>query len=326
MVEQGPTSSRAHDGSRAAMMFVVNRRALAGCVVLLAAALSRSAGALGSARDGQSTAAGRESVLAAVEPPTRDLDLGERPRGLRASLPGPVSARVSQLVDRQFQRWRADCREPDDCRVSRDAFVRPVQKIATPLSADLYVADVTYPVPGGYYYFMLCRPGSAALTPDPPRIFDKWMKFWPIDPPVVSFADFDRDGRPELVVRELVHNGNVYDAVMTHYYAIGAALELRHALAVESDSMDVLTRAEDGRLKRAIQAVSPLELRLTATLVRSGQPPEVVGEAMLNRLNSTSPFRISSRRVFNAKYKGLIVTSSEISDDKILAEGYRFYY
>jgi len=47
---------------------------------------------------------------------------------------------------------------------------------------------------------------------------------------------------------------------------------------------------------------------------------------MLIRPDVHSRFRVLSRTIFNEKYRDKLVTSSEDSDDKILANGYRFYY
>lgn len=52
--------------------------------------------------------------------------------------------------------------------------------------------------------------------------------------PLASFLDLDRDGKPELVVQEQVHNGTPYNAVVYNYFYILSDSSLRRFLARET--------------------------------------------------------------------------------------------
>jgi hypothetical protein len=163
-------------------------------------------------------------------------------------------------------------------------------------------------------------------------VYAKWTKIFGeadglLQPPLISFQDLGRDGHPELVVQERVHNGTVYNAVVYHYFHIAADLSLRHILALEARVVDIDSPREEGLIIRAVTVHSPGEV-LVETWIQgsSSSRLEKVGEAALRRTTAVAPFRVVERRAVNARYQAMLITVSGRDDDDFLAKGYTFWY
>jgi hypothetical protein len=269
--------------------------------------------------------------LVAYQPMNNDLNPDNMEQGPAIGVPGAVEKRLQVIAQRALKRWRQFCGRGKECVATLDRFFGPVVRIQGPPPLELYVFKRTIPAPGGaFYYFVLFDPRTGAATPNPPSIFAKWMELTRegnLKRPVVTFVDFDHDGRLECVVEEVVHNGSLYNALMYHYYAIEPNLGLRHVLAIETNYLCLDFQAPGARIMRTIRAISPEEIELTAVLELPARPPERIGVVRLTRPDLESPFRVRSRQVFVERYRGLLVSGSgDTSDNQILRDGYRVYY
>lgn len=268
-------------------------------------------------------------ALIARQPKSNDLDPHRLAEGPTVPVPDSVARAFREVVDQSFAQFQKMGPCPD-CGISEQSFVGPVVRIAGPNGLQLFVFQLKGVMGGNdYFTFVLFDPTTGALSGQPRSVYAKWMLGGgpvPLQKPVIRFADFDADGRPDLVVEELVHNGTVYNALMYHYYAIGPDLSLRHALAIETNMLEPSAQSSDS-LHRRIEAASPLELRLTTSVHRADGSEREVGGATLVRDNTLSPFRIRERRILVERYRDMLITLFGPADEeKILREGYTFYY
>jgi hypothetical protein len=183
-----------------------------------------------------------------------------------------------------------------------------------PVPRDLYVFHLREPGGNDSYYFFLYDPRTRAVTDRPPSIYAKWMQGdWgaPLEKPIISFHDLDGDGAPELVVQEGVHNGTRYNAVIYHYFRMAPDLSLQRILALETRLHDLYTEDEGGVILRSVKRSGPDELQLTAVLRKPGAAgsPERLGEVTIRRAKEEEPYQVVARRVFNEKYRGLLVSA-----------------
>lgn len=271
-----------------------------------------------------------QSQLIAVSPVRNDLYLDDTPNGQVSQLPAPVVSRIRALVKTSMERWKG-YGDPDFKLTGAD-FLGPIQRFATPYRFHLYVFRLRQPFGKDYYYFYLYNSETNTVTKAPPSIYAKWMNM--VEPsvtenPIVSFRDLDGDGNKELVVQERVHNGTMYNAIVYHDFRVRPDLTLQRMLALESQLVDLYTENEDGIIIRTTETISLNELRLIATLEGRSNTirTERLGEAILRRAGPERPYEVVSRRVFNEKYRELIVSAFGTNDDnQFLRAGYQFHY
>src|SRR5262249_16496457 len=238
--------------------------------------------------------------LTAIVTPSNDLSVEESPLGRRAPVPSVVEAKIRAIVADQRQKWRASLRESAH---SWD-FYGTVFRINAPEARELYVFNFVAPLGFQTYYLLLFDRHKATVTERPPVVYAKWTKLIHglLVRPLIAFEDVDRDGYPELVVQEHVHNGTMYNGVVYHYFHVGPSLSLRRILAVETRVVDIHSLNEQGRIVRTVTANSPAELLLETWTQRSASAPrEKVGEAILRRSRIGTPFRVAARRAIDAQ-------------------------
>lgn len=110
----------------------------------------------------------------------------------------------------------------------------------------LILLKLAYPSSAIRYFIFAVDVHDRKMTSSPPYVNGKWMENnerglrcdevgYLIDKPLLSFVDIDRDGAAEIAVKERVHNGNMYDAVITKYFRLNKNdLSVELALAIES--------------------------------------------------------------------------------------------
>jgi hypothetical protein len=270
--------------------------------------------------------------LSAITPLSGDLDPDHDPRGVPSALPAPVEATVRRLTYRHWKRYLAWRGTAGSATHLRD-FLGPIIRIPTPQHLDLYIFEEADPVDCAYYDFILYNPRTKQATAKPPYIYAKWMpgEDWgePLERPLISFKDIDGDGSEELVVRERVHNGTVYNGVMTHYYALTSDCALRQMVAVETRVVVLAMSGPVREIHRALLPVGRNELKLTAVLkdMETGRPDTLLGEVVLRRKSPSSPVQVATKRAFVEGFKDELITSNSDEDENaMLRNGYRGYY
>ncbi|MGB8190383.1 MAG: hypothetical protein WCF67_00630 [Chitinophagaceae bacterium] len=133
--------------------------------------------------------------------------------------------------------------------------------------------------------------------------------------PLISFKDIDGDCKNEVIVQERAHNGNIYNAVIYHYFVLGKDMNLQKMLALEA--------------KQRLSDVDCFMFRvftnntILSTIHCKDSFSQVVGKAHIN-LKADSV--ITKIEIFKKEYSEMIITGSGISQNAFLKKGYKFQY
>ncbi len=184
-----------------------------------------------------------------------------------------------------------------------------------------------------YFYLVLYDPATGAVTQNPPRIWAKWRQsFGAKDPllkrPFISSADLFENHHQQIVFEEYVHNGNMYNGVVYHYFDVGPNLALTRVLARETRLLAF--NPHDELIVRGLTQLSATRLRLDtfATWSRKSVPRKPLGYVILESPGPGTPFHVAQRHPEDAKTFDCLVTCMDASpgDDVFLREGNTFYY
>jgi hypothetical protein len=193
-------------------------------------------------------------------------------------------------------------------------------RILAPHGRELYVSDVDAADGLGFFYLTLYDPATGAVTQHPPGVSDRWTKnFGAKDPllkaPYVSFADLRGDRQHQVVLQERVHNGNMYNAVIYHYFDIGPNLALTPVLARETR---LCAPEGDGLYVRHLTQLSPTRLRLDtfATTLRHPADLKELGYVILESPGPNAPFRVAERHPKDARTFDALVTAVDEPPDE----------
>jgi len=278
--------------------------------------------------------------LTAYVLPDNDLPFEEHPtNALRTPVPRVVQQRLDSIVDFQRARWACSFGGTDSIGPRASAF-GPLYRIRVPGGRTLYFFEGYNPLGYGTHVLLLFDSTSKAVTKEPVELWGKWTdlqrygiathqaEWTTLRKPLIGFEDVDGDGRPELVVEEVVHNGTVYNAVAYYYFHMGDDLALHQVLSIETRAVDLYTPKETGVVLRVLSKGAPRELLLSTYVEDSaqGKPRRKVGNVTLRTTRSGEAFRVVKMVVFDQRYASLLVTSSGMQEDEFLAHGYTFWY
>ncbi len=269
--------------------------------------------------------------ISAVSTEDNDLSLGNYPAGDTIAVPEAVAYLIDTVAYRVYEDRNSGIDSTDPTFTPLRFFYGPTFRISTPSGLQLYIFKQKDLFGMGFYYFMLFDPRTNTVTVNPLRIYTKWMdsdEEWggKLVKPLVRFLDLDRDGKPELVVQERVHNGTVYNAVVFHYFRIMPDLSLKQIIALETNLIDLHTMSSCGIIERQIRSISRDSLVIESFLNLNGKSKKKLGEALLCRNSPDSFYRVQKRIALNSKYASLLITAWSEDENKFLREGYTFYY
>lgn len=137
--------------------------------------------------------------------------------------------------------------------------------------------------------------------------------------PLVSYHDINGDNKKELVLKEQVHNGSVYDAVIIHYLNVNESLEIKDIIHLETiarinnDSQNYIERIPEFKAN---------DLRLLS-LLKSIKDKSTYDTLGLTTFEMSPMIKIKNIKVLNGKFKDLLITSSSENNDTILLNGYK---
>jgi hypothetical protein len=198
---------------------------------------------------------------------------------------------------------------------------------------ELYVAEINVGLGISYFYLVVHDPRTGAATRNPARIGAKSpQSFGATDPlvktPFVSSADLFQNHHPQIVFEERVHNGDMYNAVIYHYFDVGPDLALTQVLARETRLLAL--QPEGAVFVRQLTPLIPERLRLdTYELPRlhSAQRNEM-GYVIVESAGPGIPFRILERHPKDPKKFNCLITCQmePPADNVFLRTGQTFYY
>ena len=206
-------------------------------------------------------------------------------------------------------------------------------RIAAPQHRELYVSEVYAGLGIGYFELVLYDPATGAATRHPPRIWAKSIQSFGANDqlmkkPFVSFAQLFQNQPAQIVFEERVHNGNMYNAVVYHYFDVGPGLAMTRVLALETRLLAL--NPEGDIFIRELTQVSPTRLRLETFRVQRGRPTAriAMGYVILERSVPRSPLQVAERHPKDAKSFDCLVTCmpEPPGDDTFIREGNTFHY
>lgn len=141
-----------------------------------------------------------------------------------------------------------------------------------------------------------------------------------LDKPLIDYRDLNQDNVEELMLKERLHNGNVYDAVMTNYLNIDEHLNILPLVHIESIAR--INDFEDGYIVRQSEFLPMGNIKVVSVIktYKKGNIIDSIGEIEIE----TKPLlRIKKVRIKNKKFKKLLFTASGLKNDSVLRDGYK---
>jgi hypothetical protein len=264
---------------------------------------------------------------------TEDNDIriagDDRPSGKPVPMPLPVVQQIRNEAKAVLARVPAGTADDLTCK----DLLPDTYRISEQQGRQLFVAHVYVGLDIGYFCFILYDPATGKVTQHPPEMSAKWTEGFGakdelMKPPFVSTADLFRNRQPQIVFEERVHNGDVYNAVIYHYFAVGPDLSLIRILALETRLLAL--DPNDGLFVRELTHVSDFRLRLdTFKVDKKGSSKRTeLGYVLLGSSSPDTPFHVLERHPVDPKKFDCLVTCMDESpgEDAFLRKGNTFYY
>jgi hypothetical protein len=267
----------------------------------------------------------------ALVTPDNDMRLegDNRPPGQAVTIPAPVLERMRISEQSLLGRLPPGTAEGLTC----DDLFPHTYRISIADQRQLYVSEISIGFSISFFYLIVSDPLTGSVTRDPPRVGAKDpQSFGAKDPlvkkPFVSLADLFQNHHPQIVFEERVHNGNMYNAVVYHYFDVGPDLGLTRVLARETRLLAL--NPEGAIFFRELTLLSANRLRLdTFELLspHSAQRKEM-GYVILESPGPGVPFHVVEHHAKDSSHFDCLVTCQDESpgDDAFLRKGYTFYY
>lgn len=247
----------------------------------------------------------------------------DRPAGKPVPMPAAVADKIHAAAKRLSRRVSAEVKEGLTCGELFPATYR----ISLSGQRELYVSEISIYAYLNYFYLILYDPATGAVTQHPVAIDTHWTKSFGakdelVKRPFVSSADLYENHHSQIVFEVRVHNGNMYNAVVYLYFAVGPDLSLRQVLARETR---LIWNDGDHLIVRELTALSPSRLRLdNFNVARDGSPQRTeLGYVILESRRPEQPFHVVRRHpVDRAKFDCLVTCMDEApGDDVFLRQG-----
>lgn len=88
---------------------------------------------------------------------------------------------------------------------------------------DIYAYHLTWLFGGNHMHFILFNKITKDIIDFPNSIFTKWffgIEDVKISYPLIYYMDINLDKNPEIIIKEQVHNGTMYNGILEHVYEI----------------------------------------------------------------------------------------------------------
>lgn len=262
------------------------------------------------------------------------LDGDKRSAGRPVPLPATVENAFRSITLRSLRDLDPKIVNGLTCR----SIVISVFRVSIPERRFLFIETVGYGVGGEWFVLVGYDPASKFTTQKPVVIGAKWPNDFYADgdrlakPPFVSSADLFRDGHRQVVFEERVHNGNMYNAAVYHYFEVGPHLELTGVFALETNVLAL--RPDEGIFVRTLTRLDSTHLRVDTIQSSENATQKKIGYAIFQSPKIGEPFRVAEHHPAKLQksdmYSGpeMLVTwcVTAKSEDEFLRKGCDFYY
>ncbi len=242
------------------------------------------------------------------------LDDDTRPHGRRVGIPQAVASQIYAAAKGVLPKTPGD----DDGDFTCESLFPDTYRISVTDKLYLFVSEL-YWAPGARAFFLILYDRTThAVTKNPLTVDSNWpQNFGAKDPlvrrPFVSFADLFHDGKHQIVFEERVHNGNMYNGVIYHYFSIGSDLSLIPLL--ERETQLLAFDGDQAVFVRELEWIAPNRLKLETFRVSKSQRTSM-GYVILESSPTGSPFRVVSRHPTNADKFDCLVTCMDRPPDE----------
>lgn len=165
------------------------------------------------------------------------------------------------------------------------------------------------------------------VTQTPPFINGKWMENDEkgfksenqlLTGELIHIVDLEGDNKPEIAIEERVHNGNIYNAVVSNFFAINkTTLELKLLLALENKYKYIFE--DKCMINRKIEGNC-----IVVEKKYDKSAPVLIGRIFLKIKNGQT--KIVKKEIYESEYKEIIVTGSGLKDKIFIKNGYKYLY
>src|SRR5262249_36994855 len=147
----------------------------------------------------------------------------------RETVPREVEATINRLVDSYRKRWAHSFGDASSIG-ERSQASGWIYSFRAPRGRQLFLFQLVNPLGFTMHFPIVHDPKGRASTRIPPTLWGKWTDIERdaiasgrerprcLEKPLIAFDDLDRDGQPEIVIEEVVHNGTMYNGVVYHYF------------------------------------------------------------------------------------------------------------
>lgn len=198
-------------------------------------------------------------------------------------------------------------------------------RIAFSEHVDLYV--VKYCVFNSIeYYFFGYDKLNDKISQNPYRINGNWIDnnesgfIYKLNTEPLLLLDDNKENKHNLVLRERVHNGTSYDAIINHYILLDASMNFQLLFCIEAIYQYVnpeINKDIDAKMYRTY-----FQGKVESVLRFDSQDEEIIGIFEIDIDNQI----VKNRCVFNSDYENYLITGSGMDDNQFLKEGYKFHY
>jgi hypothetical protein len=181
------------------------------------------------------------------------------------------------------------------------------------------------------YYFLLNNDVNDKVTQIPPSINGKWMskneggfkeQYKLLKAPLISFEDIDNDFNKEIIVKERLHNGSIYNAVIQNYFKVDLVnLSLTRIFCLEiqafhpfDNQISVYRQFKNNTIYTKLISNKNDGLRDTSE----------IGTIKVNFIDGH--INMGEENLSNSIYGRLLITNSNIEGNRFLRNGYHFTY
>lgn len=282
-------------------------RFLASLSLTVVLALGFSTGSWSKSLEDYPEACRKPIDVAAIELPYDQIDLSavanvsgttKLPQAVRSYLVDTSNSLFllfAGLMDEEY--W-----QETECPISIKSTVGPIYRVLINQRFDLYVYRAKGYLNYAKDHLILYDKGTQTVPDRIPVIYAIWNSgadMFGIPVNWIGFEDLDGDGTPELRIAQILHNGNVYNAVGYHYFDTSDGT-LKRELVVEFYTMAI----GGGHIERRIVERSALRVLLVSEWFDEDGKLELSQSLPLFRKANGQPFQ--TRLEDHVNYRGIL--------------------
>jgi len=249
-----------------------------------------------------------------------DISLEDHKSGVPEELPEVAAAHITKDIVTYYcfniHPDRVDSVEEIMAAFPITNALQVIYKVILDNNMVLYITQLYFPTYGLTYKYHLYNPSSQKVLPAIKSTGSRWM-LTEKDKPFIYQTDINNDGKQELVIKQGVRNGTMYESILEHYYSIHSD-RAEKLFTLESNSSILGLKFDEGdydTLKRKIVFVQKntykIVVRLSSTKLKTQYG--LIGYYTIKK-QSNGTFQIVDRKAKDEGFDRMLVTFSELDE------------